>query len=232
MLVEEARTVAQAVQERLSADILSGRLQPGARLRLHSLCTAFSVSMSPLREALAGLTGLGLVVQEGQRGFRVASTSDEDLRDLLDTRVRLEIQALRLAIERGGAEWEASILAAHHQLMRHPRTPDKLVDEEWERLHRRFHLALIEACGSPRQLSFCLALHDHFDRYRRIAVLRSGRHPSLRLSHAELVESVVEKDVERASNLLTAHIRESAAAFVKLAGPEGFSSKGNGNGMG
>jgi GntR family transcriptional regulator, carbon starvation induced regulator len=139
------------------------------------------------------------------------------------TRVRPEILALRMAIERGGAEWEATILAAHHRLSRHLRTPERLVDETWEKLHRAFHLALIEACGSRRHLSFCLALHDHFDRYRRIAVGRSGRHPTIKSSRADLVAAAIDKDSDRAAALLTEHIEESAAAFVELAGPQGFS---------
>jgi DNA-binding GntR family transcriptional regulator len=221
--IEGIRTSAQAVQARISADILNGRLAPGARLRLHGLCEAYEVSMSPLREALAGLAGMGLVMQEGQRGFRVAPTSNEDLHDVTQTRVRLEVMALRMAIERGGAEWEASILAAKHRLMRHPRTPERLVDETWERLHRAFHMALIQACGSPRQFAFCQALHDHFDRYRRIAVGRSGRHPQLRPNHAEIVAAVLEKEADRAAALVTEHIEESAAAFAALAGQDGFS---------
>jgi GntR family carbon starvation induced transcriptional regulator len=72
---EDARTFAQAVQARLADDILSGRLAPGARLRLQSLCETYEVSMSPLREALAGLAGRRLVAQEGQRGFRVAAAA-------------------------------------------------------------------------------------------------------------------------------------------------------------
>lgn len=223
VLVEKAPTFAATVESQLSADILSGRLAPGTKLRLHGLCETYDVSMSPLREALSRLTGLGFVVQESQRGFRVAPTSIEDLCDVTQTRIRLEIMALRMAIERGGAEWEATVLASHHRLSRHTRTSEQLIDEKWETLHRAFHLALLEACGSRRQLSFCLASLDHFDRYRRIAVKHGGRHPVLRSRHAELVAAVLEKDADKASSLLVEHIEDSGAAIAKLAGPTGFS---------
>lgn len=224
MLIEKAPTFAATVESQLSADILSGRLAPGTKLRLHGLCEVYDVSMSPLREALSRLTGLGFVVQESQRGFRVAPTSTEDLRDVTQTRIRLEVMALRMAIERGGAEWEASVLASQHRLSRHPRTSQQLVDEEWETLHRAFHLALIEACGSQRHLSFCRALLDHFDRYRRIAVKQGGRHPVLKSGHAKLVAAVLVKDAEKASALLVEHIEDSGAAIAKLIGPTGFSN--------
>ena len=220
--MDESRTFAQAVQAQLASDILNGRLPPGTRLRLQGLCDAYQVSMSPLREALAGLAGRGLVIQEGQRGFRVAPASADDLRDVTETRVRIETTALRLSIEQGTDAWEAQVLAAHHRLSRRPRSEKLLVDEPWEELHRGYHMALIAACGLPRLLAFCTMLHDHFDRYRRLAVLHSGRHPAIRSSHGAIVKAALAKDLSQAENLLSAHIRESTNQFASLLGPEGL----------
>ena len=96
----------------------------------------------------------------------------------------IETMALRLSIEQGGDAWEAGVLAAHHRLSRRPRSENLLVDETWEELHRGYHISLIAACGLPRLIGFCTMLHDHFDRYRRLAVLQGGRHPTLKSSHA------------------------------------------------
>jgi GntR family transcriptional regulator, carbon starvation induced regulator len=178
--MDESRTFAQAVHARLATDILNGHLAPGTKLRLQTMCDAYQVSMSPLREALACLAGRGLVVQEGQRGFRVAQASADDLRDITQTRISIETTALRLSIERGDDAWEAGILGAHHRLSRRPRSENLLIDEAWEELHRGYHMALIAACDLPRLLAFCTILHDHFDRYRRLAVLHGARHPVLK----------------------------------------------------
>ena len=64
---------------------------------------------------MACLAGRGLVVQEGQRGFRVAQASADDLRDITQTRISMETTALRFSIERGDDVWEAGILGAHHR---------------------------------------------------------------------------------------------------------------------
>jgi DNA-binding GntR family transcriptional regulator len=220
--MDESRTFAQAVQAQLATDILSGQLPPGMRLRLQALCDNYQVSMSPLREALAGLAGRGLVIQEGQRGFRVAPASADDLRDVTETRVRIETTALRLSIESGTDAWEAQILAAHHRLSRSPRSENLLIDEAWEELHRGYHMSLIAACGLPRLLGFCTMLHDHFDRYRRLAVLHRSRHPIIKSSHAAIVKATLARDLARAENLLAAHIRETTAQFVLLLGTEGL----------
>lgn len=220
--MDESRTFAQAVQARLASDVLNGHLAPGARLRLQALCDTYQVSMSPLREALAGLAGRGLVVQEGQRGFRVAPASPEDLRDVTESRVGLETMALRLSIERGDDAWEAGILSAHHRLSRRPRSAELLIDEAWEELHRRYHMSLIAACGLPRLLAFCTVLHDHFDRYRRLAVLQGRRHPAVTASDAALVEATLARDSQKAESLLVDHIRESTAQFASLLGADGM----------
>jgi len=212
----EARTLAQAVERRLSSDILFGRFVPDSRLRLGKLSDFYASGMSPLREALAQLVGKGLVIQDGQRGFRVAPVSREDLQDVVSTRIRLETMALRLAIEHGDEEWEAAILAAHHRLARRPRTNALLIDETWEQLHREFHFRLIAACGSARLLAFCGEIYDHFDRYRRIAVVKAGRHPSLSSSHHGIVEAVLARKINEAMRLAAAHVEKSAAEITRL----------------
>lgn len=63
-------TQASSVYERLHRDILTGRLQPGERLRLKELIKVYETGNSPLREALNRLASNGLVVREENRGAR------------------------------------------------------------------------------------------------------------------------------------------------------------------
>jgi DNA-binding GntR family transcriptional regulator len=224
---DEARTFAQAVQGRIAEDILCGRLKPGSRLRLQALCESYGVSMSPLREALSGLAGRGLVAQEGQRGFRVATATPEDLRDIVETRVHIETLALRLSIELGGDEWEAGILAAHHRLERRQRNDGLLIDPLWEKLHRAYHVSLISACGLPRLLEFYETLTDNFDRYRRLAVLAAGRHPRPKAAHGAIVKATLTRDTARAMKLMAGHVRDSAAQITQLFGTENFGLRDN-----
>lgn len=200
----------------LTADILCGRLAPGARLRMSEMTERYSVGMSPLREALARLSGTGLVCLERNRGYSVAATSVRDLDDIANTRVSLECMAFDLAMQHGDAAWEAEVLAAHHRLNRHPRTKDQLFDEEWEDLHRSFHLSLIGACASPTLIGFCRSLHDQFDRYRRIAVLASGEHPTMGGDHSLIVNAALARSKEDAVAALNQHIRDAQLQFRRM----------------
>ena len=214
--IQIARTSAQELHARLAEDILAGRLAPGAKLKLHDLIAAYDSGMSPVREALASLAGRGLVVQDGQRGFRVAPASVADLHDVIATRVRLESMAMELAIRHGDTAWEADILASFHMLQRHVRSAEQLIDERWEDLHRAYHVSLIAACGSPRLRDYCLDLHRQFDRYRRIAVQARGRHADLDRRDGDIVAATLARDAKAASALLARHIEESGAAVVEM----------------
>ena len=67
---------------------------PGEKLRIEHMKDDYGVGGATLREALSLLISDALVVSQGQRGFRVAPVSLEDLADITETRVMLEGEAL------------------------------------------------------------------------------------------------------------------------------------------
>lgn len=65
--------------ERLLEEIISGRLPPGHRLRLDLLAHSWSVSRTPVREALQRLADLRLVHVSPNAGTRVAEWTIHDM---------------------------------------------------------------------------------------------------------------------------------------------------------
>src|SRR5690348_9792140 len=94
-------TRAKVIANKLRADILNGRLLPGAKLHLDDLKSALGVSLSPLREGLSRLAAEGLVTFEDQRGFSVAPVSKRNFQEIIDLRLILETKALRASIAQG-----------------------------------------------------------------------------------------------------------------------------------
>src|SRR5690349_6747603 len=134
-------------------DIISGQLAPGARLGIVDLVSRYDIGATPLREGLSRLVSRGLIVGIGQRGFRVAEVSREDLLDITRMRTVVEMEALQLAIANGDDAWEAGILAGLHQMQRYvERHGDQFREgaEDFDRLHKAFHTSLLAACGSKR----------------------------------------------------------------------------------
>ena len=116
----KAETLEEQVYQKVRAEILTGKLRPGQRLRLASLKADHGVSLSVVREALTRLAEQKLLRLQPQLGFEVASLSVPDLLDLTAARVAIEGLAVRQAIERGDVAWEAKLVAAHQHAGEHP----------------------------------------------------------------------------------------------------------------
>ncbi|MFT8243031.1 GntR family transcriptional regulator [Roseomonas sp. BN140053] len=224
------RSQAEAAYQRLRGEILHGELMPGAKLRAAELQDSFELGLTPIREALMRLTAEGLVVTESHRGARVAEITAEGLADLMQTRRDLERLCLPRAIERGDESWEAEIVAALHLLTRTPLPgPEAGRDAVtlWETRHRRFHLALVGACGSEWLLRFWHSLADHAERYRKArlshyheeaAALRedAARARDMNENHARIADAVLARDASRATALMDAHLGDTERAVARL----------------
>lgn len=207
---ENARisTQASSVYDRLRSDILTGKLQPGLKLRLKDLIEIYGTGNSPLREALNRLSANGMVVREENRGFRVPLASNEDLMELTRTRCWLEEIALRESIANGDSEWEERIVLSFHWLARAARTggeSSKTTSPEWEEHHREFHQALISACNSTILMNFCSELSQRSFRYRNLAEVVEYRDRHELDEHEELQQAVLDRDADRAVELLLKH---------------------------
>ena len=143
------RTLAEITSERIRDDIITGKFKAGERLLLTGLAARYGVSMSPLREALAGLAAEQFVLFEGRHGFRVDMMSEEDLDDLTGTRRLIEADILRLALVHGDEIWESQVIAAFHQLAHTERRiieTGERGDPAWEIRNAAFHDAIASAC--------------------------------------------------------------------------------------
>jgi GntR family transcriptional regulator, carbon starvation induced regulator len=215
------KTMAERVFHQVRADIMSGFLVAGKKVKADDLKVRYGVGTSPVREALFQLVSEGLVKSDGQRGFRIAPLSEEELADITEWRSALECEALRRSILAGDLEWEAASVAALHRL-KQTSAPNNLSDveraDQWENSHRAFHFALYAACGSPWALRFCELLIAQGERYRRRFLRYDQIDPAITQEHEDLLAAALARDADRAVTILRAHIcraTELAGAFVR-----------------
>lgn len=94
----ERRGLRDRVYDRVLELLLSGEVEPGARLSIETIARQLSVSPTPVREAMVQLERTGLVTREALKGYRVAAPlTAEQLVELTQARVMLESTAARLA---------------------------------------------------------------------------------------------------------------------------------------
>ncbi|WP_206428637.1 GntR family transcriptional regulator [Mycolicibacterium stellerae] len=216
--IDKARANRSGVYDELRADILTGRLAPGMKLPFNSLVDQYRCSIGAIREALQRLAEQGLVISEWQQGFRVVDVTVDDLRDLTVARCEIETLALRYAILNGDVAWEAAAISAHHVLQRAPRyDPDDPArfSEEWVVAHQQFHSALLAGCGNTRILSIANALRDSSELYRRWSAPLYDRDRDIEAEHRAILDSVVARDGQLASDLLAAHIQRTTDKLIE-----------------
>lgn len=209
----EGGTLAEAAYAALRADIISGALPGGARLRIERLSARYGVGPTPLREALQRLCAVGLALAQGNRGFAVAPLRIEEFHDLTTARIAVEKEALRLSLARGGEDWQADVAAAAWRLARRDaalKTGDATAFEAWEAANAAFHAATVAACGSTWLLRVRAQLSEQGERYRRASVALPNAHRDLAAEHAAIAAAVLERDVEGVCALIERHFGETA----------------------
>ena len=180
-----------------------------ARRRWPASTTSRGTRSAP---TLRALQGEGIVQILPNRGARVTILSPEDVRGLSDLRVALEVEAARMALERGGGRLPASVHDAAGRLAalcRRRRPSWGAVAHAHEELHHE----IVRAADSPRME----AVHRQTGAELRLFVLQlppSWTFERLAADHLELVRRL-EADGPEA---LRPHIEESTRALLGVDG--------------
>lgn len=213
MTARRASTIAEVVFEQLRDDITTNQIRPGDRLKFIDMKRRYNVGVGPLREALFRLVGIGLVTQVGQKGFRAAPATDSDLGHIIAVRKFLELRAVLASIERGGDDWEDQVVLSYHQLSKATRRKPQSAHDyrAWERLHKNFHRALVQGCGSDWLLNAWEASFDQAERHRRLAVQQGHWLSDQKADHERLMRAAVCRDAKAMAAVLERHIGQSRA---------------------
>ena len=209
-------TLTTSVYIQLRSDLLSGKLRPGEKLAAEALRSRFQIGSTPIREALNRLLAEGFVALEAQKGFSVAPVSEKDLRELVTARCWIDGMAVRQSIASHDMGWEEELLLSYHRLSRTSRnladTPG-VADPNWERLHRRFHMALVGGCGSHWVVRISEQLFDAAERYRLLAADQVPERNELD-EHRAILDACLERRPDDAIHLLELHYGRTFEVIV------------------
>jgi len=145
-----------AVADLLRERIISGTLEPGARLVEATLAEQLGVSRGSLRDGLKALEDDGLVVNLPRRGTYVADLTPADVREVYDVRAAIEMRAVRLLVESGPAP--RSFPTLQQILARIERSVSSGDARRALELDLAFHTELYRLSGNARLLATFLRL--------------------------------------------------------------------------
>lgn len=203
----EDDTVVEMLASAIRRDISFGVLRPDQKLKLADLRQAYGGSNHSMRETLRILSSEGVVEAASQRGFRVTSATEDDLRDILLVRLEVEKLGLKRSLERSDVAWEGRVVAALHAVSRADAVvqgnPDDVTALEWDEACRNLSMTLISASGSPRLTTMAAQFYGQSRRFR-LALLREGRidFAARGARRAALQEAIIARDEGRALGIL------------------------------
>jgi GntR family transcriptional regulator, transcriptional repressor for pyruvate dehydrogenase complex len=219
----------QELTQRLAAEILSGRLQPGARLPTEQeLSLSTGVSRTVVREAVAALRADGLVVtRQGlgafvpadvqRRPFRIdpdGVKSVKDVLQILELRMGLEIEASGLAAERRTGHDLTHIEAALRSIEAEIEAGGNAVDADF-----RFHLTIFRSVHN-RYFPEFLEFLGNFIIPRQILNVARGSEPErvrylrkIQAEHIAIYEAIRAQNVAAARNAARRHLSNSLSRY-------------------
>ena len=206
-----ALSTVDALTQSLRERILGGELKPGTPLREEALSGEYEVARHSLRSALRTLQGEGIVQIEPNRGARVKSLSPDDVRGLSELRMALEVEAARMALERGGGRLPAGVHRALERLVAACRRSNASWGTVAE-AHEALHHEIVVAADSPRLAE----VHRQAGAELRLFVLQLPTTWTLERIAADHVE-LVRRLETRGADALRPHIEESTRALLEQA---------------
>ncbi|MFC5068533.1 GntR family transcriptional regulator [Flaviflagellibacter deserti] len=145
-LEEGASTLHGQVVGKLRGLLLSGELPSGARISEADLCRRFSVSRTPLREALKVLAAEGFIELRPNRGSVVAPIDPVEIAHVFEFKGAIERQIGLLSVVRSRAEDRARLERVHADLGAAETHRNPVA---YTGLNQEFHHCLAKAAGNP-----------------------------------------------------------------------------------
>lgn len=196
-------TTANAIFERLHADIVSLRMAPGMVLQEKRIAEEFGVSRTPVREALLRLSDGGLVDIFPQSGTVVSRVPVSAIPEAVVIRKALESttveSAARIAEPRHIAQLDAII--ARQKALAALGDASNFHEED-----EAFHEAITQIAGYPGIWAILKTVKVQIDRARRLTLPALGRMDNVVHEHKVIRDAIAAHDVEAARAAMLHHL--------------------------
>jgi DNA-binding GntR family transcriptional regulator len=202
---------------RLRDYIVEGNLLDGARIPERQLCDLFTISRTPLREALKVLAAEGLIDLLPNRGARIRPLSLIDLSELFDVMGGLEALAGRLACEHIEDQEILQIEKLHREMYGFYLNRDM---HEYFRCNQLIHEQIVAAARNTILSATYASLASRIRRVRYSANLAHHRDrwgEAIR-EHEFILDALRRRAGSELSDILFRHLRnkkEAAVAYLE-----------------
>jgi DNA-binding GntR family transcriptional regulator len=204
--------LAESVYQRLKDEIFSFHLLPGDRFTESQVAARYSVSRTPVRDALYRLEREGYLKVSYRSGWAVRPFDFNRFEQLYDLRTVLELAA----VERICEAPDAVDLSELKGIWMVPAS-ERLTDcNEVAALDEGFHLGLLRATGNAEMAAVHRDVTEKIRIIRRLDFTNPARVQATYDEHAKILRLLIQRKAAQASILLKSHIDASKAEVRKI----------------
>ncbi|MGJ3231086.1 MAG: GntR family transcriptional regulator [Oceanicaulis sp.] len=195
-------THAERIARAVSEEIMAGKRTPGSHLSEQELAERFSVSRTPVREAMRQLASAGMIETHPHRGAFVLKVSATHLIALFEAASEIEGVCARFAARRM-TEAEKQELKAVHEGYRALADAGQPVD--YFEASLEFHRRIFNGSKNAALAEIAAKLFERLTPYRRRQVALTHRTSKSFAEHQAVLDAILASDSERAEQLMRDH---------------------------
>ena len=202
----------QQVHENIKQSILTGKLKPGEKVVVTKLAEEFSISRTPLREALRQLEIEGLLVNE-ESGLHVIKLNAQDFKELYQCRIMLEKEIMKMIVETISDKQLGEVRKLLEQA-------DKALEEQdYLRLlefNTKFHEKLLESSPNKRVVDLVQRVRNFLLIYRAKMLRNDQFNSRINKEHKEIFVALAERDKDKVVKTIEAHLKNDEQRGLEI----------------
>lgn len=215
----QSKQLAVQVAAHLERMIAEGKVVAGERINEAALAERLGVSRAPVREALRGLEGRGLLTKMANRGTFVRELTVKEMLDIFDMRALLMGYGAERATELFSAQRQSALSSLLDQM------DQATLDNDGERyylLNHEYHKAMLSFSNNRRAVEIYDELEKDLQRFRRHYFEFASNMVKSNTEHRAVFNAMMRGDAAAARTLAENHVQQGKLRVLQtLQGDEG-----------
>jgi len=200
--------------EAIKHRIITCAFKPGEYVNEAHVSAGLGLGRTPVHQAIDRLMLEGMVEVIPRKGVIVKPVSRDEGMQIIETRLIVEPQGVRLAAERAD---ETDIAALSDTLARAQQWTAVRNVEQMMLLDREFHLVLARAARNDVFADILRRLHERSLRFWFISLTAPDHHETVQQEHRVILQAIRDRDLAAAETAMRDHItsfRKNVARYL------------------
>ena len=204
---------ADQIANTLEQLVFAGEFEDGERLDELKLAEQFSVSRTPIREALQVLVSSGMAEQIPRRGVFIRQPRPVELMEMFESMAEIEASCGRLAAKRMRDADLGALAEANNRCQEAVNGADS---DSYYAEDEVFHQIISRGAANSFLEKQALRLQNRLKAYRRVQLKFRGRMVQSMSEHSQILNALENGDAERAATVLRSHVAVQGEKFHQL----------------